>query len=76
MVDRRVESKFVCKEESFCFCIKIAIFCEKNTKTVDLDALEVTVFVKWENQAILIQNILILRIICIKYVIITSFTPK
>ena len=26
--------------------IKIAIFCKKNTKTGDLDALEVTVFVK------------------------------
>ena len=77
MVDRRVKSKFVCKEASFfAFVLKSLFFAKKNTKTGDLDALEVTVFVKWENQAILIQNILILRIICIKYVIITSFTPK
>ena len=34
------------KEVRICFCIKIVIFCKKNTKTRDLDALEVTVFVK------------------------------
>ena len=75
MIDESSPNFFV-KRQAFLLCIKIAIFCKKNTKTRDLDALEVTVFVKSENQAILIQNILILRIICIKYVIITSFTPK
>ena len=37
---------FGVKEVRICFCIKIVIFCKKNTKTRDLDALEVTVFVK------------------------------
>ena len=32
--------------QDFGLCIKIAIFRQKNTKTGDLDALEVTVFVK------------------------------
>ena len=47
MVDRRVKSKFVCKEASiFAFVLKSLFFAKKNTKTGDLDALEVTVFVK------------------------------
>ena len=85
LTDRRVKSEFVCKEFDWLWCkrgkifgfvFKSLFFVKKNTKTRDLDALEVIIFVKWKNQAILIQNILILRIICIKYVIITSFTPK
>ena len=67
---------FGVKEARFLVLYLNRYFLQKKNKTRDLDALEVIIFVKRENQAILIQNILILRIICIKYVIITSFTPK
>ena len=68
MVDRRVKSEFVCKEFDWLWCkrgkifgfvFKSLFFVKKSTKTRDLDALEVIIFVKWKNQAILIQNILI-----------------
>jgi len=37
----------VCKEASFfAFVLKSLFFAKKNTKTGDLDALEVTIFVK------------------------------
>ena len=40
------EKKQETHAQDFGLCIKIAIFRKKNTKTGDLDALEVTVFVK------------------------------
>ena len=66
---------FDVKEARFWFCFKIAIF-RKKYKNKGYGCFGSNCFRKMRNQAIFIQNILILKIICMKYIINVIYQSK